>query len=339
MIRTVLLALVALSGLAPLTFAQVPEVFIIRGIEVDETAETVIEAQQAAFAAAKLEGVFDMIGRLTLPEDLVAAESLVLDQATADYLTAAVDVVQETRGAGRYRGELAVVFSQTRLRDFLELSGIPFTDQIAPPALLVPVAGGGYGPIWHTELEAEGSAYLVPLALSPEGRYSRISSWDDLSQEALMNGARRAILAELLGAPGRFQVRLSSLTASGVEDIGLTAPQPDLALAAQAVGHRLDDAWKKASIVREAERNALQATVSYTSLAEWNTLRRALVQSPLVSDFSTVAVARDGALVRFVFAGNGERLIADLRDRGVIITAQPIGWVLSSAAAAGRQEP
>ena len=339
MIRTFFLAVAAILGLAPLGVAQVQDVFIVRGLEVDETADMVIEAQQAAFAAAKFEGLFEMVSRLTLPEDLAAADSLLLDQVTADYLTAAVDVEQETRGAGRYRGKLAVVFNQARLREFLETAGIPYTDQMAPRTLLVPVASGGYGGYWTATVEEDLVARLVPVSLARPGSYSSASGWNDLSAEASEAGASRAVLAELTGQRGQFQVRLLSVTAAGVQQIGLTAPQPSVRAAAQDAGTLLDQIWKRASIVRETERNILQATVSYTSLAEWNTLRQALVQSPQISNFATVAIARDGALVRFVFAGNGERLIADLRDRGVMISNQPIGWVLSSATLSGRQEP
>ena len=66
-----------------------------------------------------------------------------------------------------------------------------------------------------------------------------------------------------------------------------------------------------------------------------NTLRGALARSPLVSDFRTTAVARDGALVSFAFVGDTQRLQGDLLQRGVALSDEPdAGWVLRSAVSA-----
>ena len=69
----------------------------------------------------------------------------------------------------------------------------------------------------------------------------------------------------------------------------------------------------------------------YTSIAEWNSLRSALARSPLVFEFQTQAIARDGAMIRFAYAGTHERLIQDLRQRGVELDPDPAGWVMTSA--------
>lgn len=332
MSRYFCLCLLAITTLVTAAVAQSRDTYTVRGIAVDETAESVIEAQQLAFASAKFDGLQQMIARVTLREDLIAAGDLGLTQELADSLSAAVDVEQETRGAGRYRGRLSVVFSPPALRAFLEQAGVPYTDRSAPRALMVPIAAPGLEFAWTEAFEDLSQGLLAGYVTSRSGRYDRYSTWEQMREEAVANQASRAVVAELLGRAGAYRVRVSVVTPSGVERLGLTASRPSLEEAVAAVGIVLDDAWKRTSIVRETERNALEATVRYESPDQWNKLRRALAQSPLVSEFLTLAVAKDGAYVRFIFAGNGERLIEDLRGRGVVITAdEEIGWVLSSS--------
>ena len=322
----------AVLAFAALAEAQSRDTYTIRGLPVDESAESVIEAQRLAFASAKRDGLYQMIARVTLPEDLLNAGDLGLTQDVADRLSAAVDVEQETRGAGRYRGRLSVVYNPTALRAFLEQAGVPFTDRSAPLALMVPVASPGLDFAWNEAFSDRSQGRLAGYVTSRTGRYDQFSGWDQLQSETLGAGASRAAIAELLGRQGAYRVRVSVVTPSGTERLGLTGSRPTLESAADAASMLLDDAWKRTSVIKETERNALEATVLYSSLEEWNTLRRALAQSPLVSEFLTLAVAKDGAFVRFIFAGNGERLIEDLRGRGVVIQADDeIGWVLTSS--------
>ncbi|MEL7546061.1 MAG: hypothetical protein AAGJ84_05380 [Pseudomonadota bacterium] len=339
MSRFFCLCILAITALTAAAVAQSRDIYTVRGIPVDESAETVIEAQQLAFASAKLDGLYRMIARVTLPEDLIAAGDLGLTQEIADRLAAAVDVEQETRGAGRYRGRLSVVFSPPALTAFLDSIGVPFTDRSAPLAMMVPIAAPGLEFEWTEAFADRSQGNLAGYVTSRTGRYDRFSTWEQVRAEAVSLQSSRAVIAELLGREGAYRVRVAVITPSGVERLGLSASRPTLELAVEAAGAVLDNAWKRTSVIKETERNALEATVLYANLDDWNNLRRALAQSPLVSEFLTLAVAMDGAYVRFIFAGNGERLIEDLRGRGVVITAdEEIGWVLSSSISPRLQE-
>lgn len=336
MIRLLLVLIAATFSFSPAAMAQSRDVYTVRGLTVDERATTVIEAQQKAFAAAKYAGALQLIDRITLPEDLAAAEGLILDQASADLMAAAVDIEEETAGAGRYRGRLSVVFNPVNVRAFLDRNGIPYTDRQAPKAVIIPVASPRYQSTWISTWPDASSGQLAPTVTSRSFGYSANSTWDDISADTALYGAQRGVLAELLGAPGSYRVKVSSVTPSGVIELGTTQRVGSMQEAVRAAGALLDGEWKRNSVVRETGRTLIESTVLYTSLAEWNTLRSALAQSPLVSDFKTKAVSRDGAVVAFVFAGDGQRLVSDLRDRGVVIQMDPIGWVMRSAVTAGR---
>lgn len=338
MIRIFLLTIALGFGFVSTATAQSRDVYTVRGISVDERAGSVIEAQQKAFASAKFAGAKLLIERITLPEDRAAATNFVLDQATADLLAAAVDVEEETAGAGRYRGRLAVVFNPTNVRRTLSAAGIPYTDRQGPKAVLIPVSATGSSIAWNIAWDDESLGQLVPTVTSRAAGFTGASSWEDVQTEVGLYGAQRAVLADLSGSTGRYRVTLYSVTPSGTREIGATRSAATLKDAVNATGEVLDEDWKRASIVRDTGRTLIEATVLYTSLGEWNTLRGALARSPLVSNFQTRAVATDGAVVAFAFAGDGQRLRSDLRDRGVLIQMEPIGWVLTSATSAFQQD-
>ena len=144
-------------------------------------------------------------------------------------------------------------------------------------------------------------------------------------------GARRGILADLSGSDGAWRVTVSTVTAAGTEPVGTTSYAQTLEGAVEAMLSLLDENWKRTSVIRSGERTPATASVRYTSLAEWNTLRGALARSPLISEFRIEAIARDGALVAFSYAGDPPRLQNDLLQRGVSLSENDYGWIVRSA--------
>lgn len=336
MIRLLFITSMLWLGFALSATAQSRDVYTVRGISVDERAPTVLEAQQEAFAAAKLAGAYRLVERITLADDRAAASNFVIDQVLAESLAAAVDVEEETAGAGRYRGRLAVVFNPSNVRSALTAAGIPYTDRQGPKAVLIPVSSSGSSVSWNMAWDDQSTGRLVPTVTSRSAGFSGSSDWEAVQGDAALYGAQRVVLADLGGVRGAYTVKVYSVTPSGSREIGSTNALPSLDAAAEAVSALLDEDWKRASIVRDTGRTLVEATVLYTSLAEWNTLRRALARSPLVSNFQTRAVSTDGAVVAFAFAGGSERLTNDLRERGVLIQNDDIGIVMTSAISAGR---
>ncbi len=335
MIREAFVAAVLAIAMAATASADTRDVYTIRDIAVDEQAGSVIEARERAMVAARIAAARSLINRITLSSDRSAAGGVPVDAALASRLAAAVDVQEETAGAGRYRGKLAVILNPQAVRAHLDSLSVPYIDAQAPLALMVPVAApGGNDAAWRAALGARNDNALVPYITAGASGYSAFSDWSQLTTEALSVGARRGILAELQGREGAWRVILSTVTASGNDPVGATPPAATLSDAANAVSRLLDESWKEASIVRDGERTQVAANVLYTSLAEWNTLRAALVRSPLVSEFRTRSVSRLGAQVSFAFAGDASRLDSDLRQRGVAFSRQGSELVLRSAVSA-----
>lgn len=331
MIRMVLAAmLLSLVGTGAV-YADTKDVYTIRGISVDESAGSVIEAREKAMASARLAAARLLINKITLATDRSAVGGIKIDGALASKFTAAVDVEEEAAGAGRYRGKLAVVLNPQTVRVYLDSIKVPYLDAQAPLALMVPVTASGSQTAWTEAFGERNRNALVPSITATQQSYGVSSAWSSISSEAASLNARRGILAELQGREGAWRVVVSTVTATGNEPVGATPPAASLSQAAEAVSNLLDESWKQNSIVRDGSRTDVSASVRFTSLAEWNTLRGALARSPLVSDFRTKAVAREGAIVTFSFAGDESRLRNDLVQRGVTLGREANELTLRSA--------
>ncbi|MBY9067141.1 hypothetical protein K1X12_09540 [Hyphomonas sp. WL0036] len=332
MIRWVLAAAFLIFSAAPLAFADTRDVYTIRNIEVDQQAATVIQAREAAMTAARIRAARLLIEKITLASDRAAVGGVSVDAALAARLTAAVDVQEETAGAGRYVGKLAVVLNPQAVRAHLTSLKLPYLDSQAPLALMIPVtSSGATADSWRQAFGVRNDGALVPYVTAVGNFYSAYSAWPEISAEAVPANARRALIADLQGRDGAWRVVVSAVTAAGNEPVGATPPAPTLEAAALAVSTLLGESWKQASIVRDGSRTTVEASVRYTSLAEWSTLRGALARSPLVSDFRTEAVAREGALVTFAYAGDENRLRSDLVQRGVSLAREEGKLTLRSA--------
>lgn len=364
MIRVLLVGLCLIWSGASFASAQTRDIYTVRDIEVEEQADTVIQAQQKAFAAARIQGLYRLIDRLTLSEDRAGkmpAEGL--DIALAERLAAAVDVEEETRGGGRYVGKLAVVYNPSGVRNFLEMQDIPYIDQPAPKAVIFPISTlpgrrpverrveqsapsletGSMNPAeeeekavpltWEEAWPDQSQGRLAPFVTArPDPEMLSIDSqWFELKPQVDAAAARRAVKAILNGREGRYWVDVISVTASGEVSLGNTGYVSTLEQAVDAAAEVMDQVWKEQSIIRSDERTPARATIFFTSLPEWNSLRTALARSPLISDFAIEGLSRDGAVVKFVYAGEEQRLISNLRERGVTLDPDLMGWVMTSA--------
>lgn len=331
MIRLMFAVLAGLfTVFAPAT-ADTRAVYTITDIPVDKQADTVVEAQQDAFAEARIIGARRLIQKITLSEDRQLAGGAPVDETLADQLVAAVDVQEETRGGGRYRGVLSVVLNPRMVRAYLQSRNIPYVDRQGPLALLAPIAPSAHAARWQNAWPDTVEGALAPMVTARIGGYRSDADWSDLRYELNETNAQRGMVAILDGFEGAWRVRLIQVTPAGNTELGSTRAAATMEEAAQAVSAYLDNLWKVQAVVRSGERTVTEANVLYTSLAEWNTLRSALARSPLVFEFQTAAVARDGALVSFAFAGDIQRLRTDLLQRGVDLDPDPLGWVLRSA--------
>ena len=325
-ISVLLSAVLVLMFGAVSAHADTRDVYTISNIPVDHTAASTREAEAQAIAEAKIVGLYRLIERLTLPEDREALGEEFYSYSNANELAAAVDVDNERRSTTVYRAELSVVYNPIRVRAQLSQRGIPFIDQQASHVLLVPVSG--MGTAWAEAWPDADEGALSPYVTSSTPRAS-VTDWSTVASEARSVGATGAVFAGLVGNEGSYAVNLTRMTAAGQTVIGRTYSVATLEEAVQAASAYMDAAWKSQSIVRSDEaRTNSTATARFSDQRSWNAMRSAMSNSPLISGFQIDAIARDGALVSFTFAGSEDRLRTEFSQRGIVLTSTPSGWVI-----------
>ena len=305
--------------------------YIVSGLEVDARAATAAEAQQTAWAEARLRAAQVIVERMTLAEDRASSGLPMVTPDIANRLAAAIDVQEERRSADRYIGVLRVVFDPGQVRRFFRDAQTPFTDIVAPLALLSAntsgVSGGDIN-LWRASLETAGAEGLTPFVVA-ERVYTVEQGWAVASAEGQTKGARRLVTATLSGAPSAYQVTLvETQIGGGVSGTRQLGPYLTVEDAAQGVRAAMEGAWKRASIIRSQATRPLTATAVFNSQADWVRLRSALIQAARVSELRVDVISIDGALVTFSFAGERPDLDADLRRQGVLISDGPAGPVL-----------
>lgn len=310
--------------------ADTRDVYTISDIPVDRTAATTREAEAQAFAEAKIIGLRRLIARLTLPEDRAALGEEFYSFSNANELAAAVDVEDERRSTTVYRANLSVVYNPIRVRAILNQYGVPYIDQQAALSLMAPVASNAtlqteWKAAWPEAVQGALSPFITGLS-----HYRADANWATLSSEARAVGASNAILAELVTSDTTYAVRLTRVTAAGNFSIGQTGFVATMEEAVAAASAYLDAAWKTRSIVRGDEvRTESTATVRYRDQRSWNRVRSALAGSPLISGFKVDAIASDGALVSFTYAGSPERLQTEFGQQGIVLTTGDAGWSIA----------
>lgn len=325
-------AVTALFCLAGAAHADTRGVYTITNIPVDKTASNSQEAEDQAFATAQVIGLRRLVEKLTLAEDRSALGESFYDAANARRLTAAVDVEDVRRSTTVYRATLSVVYNPNLVREQLNSRGVPFVDRQAPLSLLSPTASSAVAlDAWRRAWPQANNGALNPYATALSN-YSSGSAWEAYKTEADAVGARNVVIAELNGSEGAYSVGLYRVSSAGRASIGTTGQVASLSEAVTAASAYLDAAWKRQAIVRGGEgQSTAVATVRFSRLSSWNRLRSALANSPLVSGFSVDALARDGAMVSFTFAGDRDRLARDLEQSGVVLSGAAGSLVLQLA--------
>ncbi len=328
------------------------DVFTVRGISIDATAASATAARDAAVQTGQKRALEQLLKRLTLPDDWSQLPQV--DDALAQSMVRSFQVAGEKRSATRYLADLSVRFQPASIRGLLAARSIPIAEAQARPAVLVAVLTDARGDTLWAESNLWTVAWarqdlqngLAPLTI-PLGDLGDIST---LSVEQALNGDRAALNAlatrynadrvivahaTVGSAPGTISARM--LTYPTGEAAPTSWSGSEAAPSTETGAHRLaarflealEADWKRNSIVRSGERAVLSASVAYSSLGEWQTIRSRLAQIPPIKTINIVAVSAGGAQVELDYAGTVDTLELNLAQQNLALTNLDGYWYLA----------
>lgn len=335
--------------------AGAADIFTVRGIHVDRTAESATAARAAAQAEGQRLALTAMMRKLTLPEDWPSLPEV--DEATAQNAVRGFQVANERTSSTRYIAEMIVSFQPEAVRRLLRGKNIAFAETQARPALLLPVLyRDGQPVLWEDDnawrdawASLEPGNEMTPLVL-PIGELMEINAVPAATalaggEEALAAltglaanyGANEVVVAE--ATPGEGGLRVT-LTRHG----GIGASEPitgtyerqgremgDIMKAAAAdMLNSLSTQWKRQIIVRDTRLSTMVVQADFANLNEWESIRKGLTSTPLVQGMEVAGISSRGAEIRISHKGTTEMLALSLAQQNVDLSQAGSAGVESS---------
>ncbi len=355
--RFILLALLLAAIVQPAA-AQVGRnaLFTVSGVATEATAESAAAARQPALNQGQKRALQVMLRRLTLAADQGRLPNV--SEAELQALVRNIQVQEERSAGTRYAARLTVDFDANGIRNLLRGAGIPFTEAVAKPLLLIPVYDvDGRRMLWEENnpwrqawaARANDESLLpisVPLGDSADNDLLDATRAASLDEARLRQLAERYKLADVAVASAvvrrnnsghTLQVTVTRLGAGNEATLVLsyngTGDNPAAAMeeAVRDIAVRLEDRWKQATIFKPSEGGPakLSALVPLANLGDWIAVRDRLTRVTGVSRLDIVALTKQDAQVQFTFAGEPQQLALLLAQRDLDLAQGGDGyWTL-----------
>ncbi len=348
------------SGTAVATPAAAGEdnVFTVRGLAVDVTANSALAARKLALLDGQRRALEQILRRITLRSDHATLPKPG-DRAIAQ-LVVAVQVSEEKTSSVRYLASLTVRFNRAAIRNLLRGAGFSFSETRAKPILILPVFEKGAAlslfedtNIWRqawARLDLSSDS-LLPLLL-PKGDLQDVTT---IAAQAALAGSdeqlraiaqrygvdtvlvSHAILSIDLAAGGIPQVQVNMLRftprgkSTEVLDYGVKVAE-DLESAMDRLAQRVAmdqlEQWKRRTKLSFDADTSLSAQVPLSRLADWLLIRQSLNASAMVRSIKLQSISRQAAQVIIDYLGDTDSLVISLAQRDLQLSLVEGFWVL-----------
>jgi hypothetical protein len=339
-------ALAGLAAGAMTASALADSPFMVDGVAIDARADNATEAQRTALQQGQTEGAVRLIERLTLPEDRMESQLPLVTADEAASLLAGLQISDEQRSATRYRGVLSLEFDPRAVRRYLTGLGVPFVESQAAPIAVIPVTelqsgervlGGDWHEAWANggfehaltpvEIVPADSVILDEIVALDPVALQTVLETTGLDQVMVLVARQDAGNTRAAGVIVRFDAE-GVLQRETVDRVSVAGGYMD---AARAIIEPREEAWKRASVVRDMSVAELDVSILFDNLAEWRELQQAVTGASLIQNARLDAVSRNGAAMTITHRGAREQVMAELRARGAVLAEdETLGWTVRS---------
>jgi hypothetical protein len=342
--------------------ASDPEVFTVRGVAVDATADSAIEAREQALAAGQGAALNRLLERLTLASDRQKLPVLGTDRIND--LVKDFEVSDEKTSAVRYLASLTVRFKPDVVRTFLREHGVGFAESPSKALLVLPVMEVvGALALWDDPNPWREAWNRLPPS---DGLVPLVRAKGDLQDVAII-GAEQAVRGDanrLAAIAGRYgaadvlvvragmrypegamiqsssgpwlQVTLSRIGVAPLEQTRVEAFYPEtgettealLLRAAQGIATQVQEEWKRNNRLRFDTGDELNVDVPLSSLAQWLEIKAKLETVPFIRRTNLTFLSRKGARLRLNFIGDEEQLRLTLIQNDLVLDRSGASLVL-----------
>ncbi len=358
---------VAVIGMLLVSGARA-NVFEVRDVAVDVTAETAASAREAALADGEAMAFRRLLERLTLSEDHGQLPQLAPAEIT-EYVSD-FSVSGEKTSAVRYLARLHFRFKPAEIRDLLRGAGLQFAETPSKPVLVLPVYQPASGLVlwedpnpwrdaWSRRQSGGGLVHLA-LPLGDLGDINALSVQQAVRGEVAALGklAERYKAGDTVvayarvglnpgGAGQRIDVSMTRFSPHRDPETNLLAVEQEqgetaedlLIRGADAIADLLEDTWKRENLLIGGEAGVTAVTIPITGLGDWIDVRKRLKGVAVVRQIETVLMSLDEVRVNLHYVGASEQLQTALGQSDLALVREEQEWVLYPAGAVQGSKP
>jgi hypothetical protein len=352
---TLLTALWLLAGMA--SGAAAAQVFTVRNVAVDVTAETAAAARESAHAQGQAEALHRLFARI-LPSDSLA-QVPPLKPAQVVELVADFEVSNERTSDVRYLADMTVRFNAGAVHRFLRDNGLAYAENRSKPVVVVPVFGAaGTAQLWQEEnpwwtawASRPPDDALVPLIV-PLGDLADMAAvtaeqalagdMDRLGALATRYGAEDVLITQaILGgdeATGNLNLQVgtsrlgrrqqSTVIETFAQAEGETIPAL-YARAVESVAGAVQEDWKRRNLLRPGSVQEITVRVPVHGLDDWLDIKHRLAGVAGVQRSEVRTLSRAETEVGLTFVGDAQQLVLAMAQSDLDLTFdESDGWSL-----------
>ncbi len=345
------------------------DLYTVAEVPVDVTAESAAEAREQALAEGHRQAFERLVARL-VPSGLGNRVPTPDDSRLAN-LVRDFEVSDEQTSAVRYLAKLTFRFEPEAVRGFLRDRQVPFAETRSKPVVVLPLFGSKRDAVlwsdpnpWReawASWEAEPGLvpFVVPLgdlgdirAIGAEQAIDRRT--EPLRAIAERHGADDALItrADLVGDPRAGEARMQMISrrtgaAEGeqtwVQNLRQRPAEDAEAFfrrGVKTVAQAVEDAWKRANLLRFDTEQSLRVSVPIAGLEQWADVRARLAGLPVIRRSALRSLSRQQAELDLTFFGATQQLRRTLAQNDLVLRKGEDGrWLLGPAgSAAGAAE-
>lgn len=356
---TVLLGAVPLLPLNGPAWAQLADVFEVKGVVVDVTAETAAAARDQALADGGRAAFNQLLERLAVRSDFPHLPELSKEEI--DAYVHDFSVAEEKTSAVRYLAKLDFRFKGGEVRALLVDYAISFAETPSKPVLVLPVFETAGAKLlfddpnpWRDAWASRPSRDSLVPTLLPVGDLRDIAT---IGAEQALSGDRQrldAIVARYgagdtlvahairridgLGKPvlevyvTRYGSAIEEKTVTEVfPSVGGESFEDLMGRAVLELTLRVEDNWKLDNLLQFGQRNVVAATVRIGGLKDWLAVQRRLKGVAVINRVEMVLLSRDEARINIHYIGEPEQLALALEQKDISLEREGDEWILGLA--------
>ncbi|RDD62799.1 DUF2066 domain-containing protein [Ferruginivarius sediminum] len=345
------------------------DVYTIERVAVDVTADSAAAARERALARGHEAAFRRLIDRL-VPEERASSVSVPSYDSIAN-MVRDFEVFDERTSSVRYLAELRIRFQPQAVRRFLRGRGVTFAETQSKPVVVLALYGAaGDAVLWEEPnpwraawAAAAPSTGLVPFvipfgdladiraisaaeALDNDGAAldrieERHGAGDVLVTQAIPAGDAQAgqasaqIITSRIGTAAQERTFVDNVRQREGESL-----EDMLGRAVAKVAREVEEAWKRANLLRFEAEQGMSVEVPIAGLDEWVSVRRRLESIPLIGAASLRLMTRDLAEVDLTYYGDTEQLRLALAQSDLTLKeGGASGWTLTAAGSAASSAP